>query len=230
VRYFAIADLHLSFSHPKPMNLFGELWDNHEQKIEHTWGEMVHPGDVVLIAGDISWAMTLPDAMSDLEWIAQLPGQKVMIRGNHDYWWSGIGKIRSSLPPGVYALQNDAISFGDVVVCGSRGWQLPSHPSFTGEDERLYSRELERLRLSLDYAESLPHKTKVVLLHYPPLSADGQETAMTRLLEQHGVSLCVYGHLHAHAHRYAYVGDLHGIQYQLVSADYVNFQPILLPI
>jgi predicted phosphohydrolase len=230
VRYFAIADLHLSFSNPKPMNLFGELWDNHELKIKHTWTDMVREEDVVFIAGDISWAMTLSDAMRDIEWIAQLPGQKVIIRGNHDYWWSGISKMRSLLPPGVHALQNDAIGFGDVVVCGSRGWQLPSHPSFTGEDERLYSRELERLRLSLVYADSLPHKTKVVLLHYPPLSADGNETAMTRLLEQYGVSLCVYGHLHAHAHRHAYVGRLHGIQYQLVSADYVNFHPMLLPI
>lgn len=224
---FAIADLHLGHAVDKPMDIFGSVWDNHPERLREAWERTITEEDTVLLPGDLSWAMTLDQARPDLDWIGRLPGRKVLIRGNHDYWWSGIGKVRRALPPSCWAIQNDAVSIGDWTVCGTRGWLLPDHPHFTEQDMHIYQREGERLRLSLQQAakSNLPI---IVAMHFPPLPKDGTETIFTKLLEEYEVDLCVYGHLHGPSHRFAFEGVRNGIEYRLVSADYLDFQPVRL--
>ncbi|MBX5436177.1 MAG: metallophosphoesterase [Alicyclobacillaceae bacterium] len=222
---YALGDLHLSESVDKPMDVFGDDWRNHRERIELAWRSIVLASDIVLLPGDISWAMTLDEAAPDLHWISSLPGSKVMIRGNHDYWWHGIGKVRRALPAGVLALQNDAVALGGYAICGTRGWLLPSHPRFTDHDHTIYLREVERLRLSLTQAARLGQPI-VAMMHFPPCTQTGEATRFTELLEQFGVCVCVYGHLHGAAHRYAFEGVRGGVSYRLVSADYVGFQPV----
>ncbi|MCL6518115.1 metallophosphoesterase [Alicyclobacillus sp.] len=224
---FAIADLHLAQAVDKPMDVFGPEWDGHPEKIREAWCQMVSDTDIVLLPGDISWAMTMDEALPDLRWIGALPGIKVMIRGNHDYWWSGIGKVRRVLGPNHYAIQNDALALGDWAICGTRGWLLPSHPKFTETDETIYRREANRLKLSLDAAKQLGRPI-VAMLHYPPCGELGETTVFTELLVEYGVQLCVYGHLHGPAHRFAVEGLADGVEYRLVSADYVGFKPVPL--
>lgn len=224
---YALADLHLSSAVSKPMDVFGEEWVRHTEKIHTAWQTSIGQDDLVLLPGDISWAMTLEEAKPDLDWIAELPGTKLMIRGNHDYWWNGIQKVRSTLHPSLHAIQNDAFVYGNHVICGTRGWLLPSHPKFAHEDDVVYRREGERLRLGLETA----HKTSlpiIVMLHYPPCSTLGENTLFTDLLEEYDVKICVYGHLHGPAHRFAVEGRQNGITYRLVSADFVHFQPVML--
>lgn len=229
--FYALGDLHLGSQVNKPMDVFGDNWADHARQIEAKWTSVINADDVVLIPGDISWAMTLNEAEPDLQWIANLPGSKVMIRGNHDYWWSGIGKVRSLLTSDFYALQNDAMLLQNRVICGTRGWLLPSHPKFSEEDSHIFRREVERLRLSLTSARNYnPQGNLIAMLHYPPCSHFGEDTPFTELLEAYEVTLCVYGHLHGGAHRYGFNGTKNGTVYQLVSADYVDFCPMLLQI
>lgn len=224
---YALGDLHLSAVADKPMGVFGEVWERHAERIASAWTETVTDDDIVLLPGDLSWAMTLPEAQPDLNWLAALPGHQLMIRGNHDYWWSGIGKVRQALSERQHAIQNDALALHNYAFCGSRGWLLPSHPKFTETDETIYRREAERLRLSLGQAKTygLPI---IALLHYPPCGLFGEDTIYTDLLTEFSVDLCVYGHLHGPAHRFAFEGQKSGVDYRLVSADYVGFAPKLL--
>lgn len=224
---FAIADLHLANSVNKPMDIFGDSWTNHAERIERNWREVVSPADTVLIPGDISWAMTLDQAKADTEWIGRLPGQKVMIRGNHDYWWSGISKVRSLLCSNTYAVQNDSLEMGGYSIAGTRGWLLPNHPNFGAEDGKIYQRELGRLRLSLETA-SKRNLPIICMLHYPPLSPDHTHSEFTELLEEFGVTQCLYGHLHGASHRFAVNGTINQVLYRLVSADYIQFCPVRL--
>ncbi|MCL6453284.1 MAG: metallophosphoesterase [Alicyclobacillus sp.] len=222
---YALGDLHLASASAKPMDVFGDKWRDHAARIRDHWQQIVRDEDVVLVPGDISWAMTLPEAALDLAYLGNLPGQKVLIRGNHDYWWNGIGKVRKALPSGLYALQNDALRLADITLCGTRGWLLPTHPQFTEEDWRLYEREAHRLRMSLEAATRLGGPL-VCMIHYPPLGPDGGSTLFTDLLETYRVSVCVYGHLHGHAHVHRCPPERSGVRYQLVSADFVDFRPV----
>ena len=221
---YSISDLHLSGEDPKPMNVFGPQWDNHFERIRDDWTEKVTEDDLVLLPGDLSWAMKLEDALGDISSVASLPGKKVIIRGNHDYWWSSISRVREALPKGMYALQNDALSFGGVTLCGTRGWILPCE-TWDREDERIYRRELMRLEMSLDRARSLAKdKSVVCMLHYPPLSEANPDTEVTALLERYGVSHTVYGHLHGAALKGAFRGEHNGIWYHQVSCDGTGFK------
>ena len=186
MKLFAIADLHLDSGGSKPMDVFGAQWAGHFEKISRDWRAKVGPQDLVLIPGDISWAMQLSGALPDLLAIGSLPGMKVLTRGNHDYWWSGISRLRSVLPEGMYAVQNDALRFGGVTVCGTRGWTLPGSQT-TAEDQKIFDREVGRLRLSLEAADRLGG-LKVAMLHYPPLPENGEKTPLSELLSGHGVS------------------------------------------
>ena len=149
MKIYAISDLHISTSTDKPMDIFGGNWVGYMDKIRADWSEKVTDDDLVLIGGDISWAMKLEDAEKDILSLKDLKGKKILIKGNHDYWWSGIGKVRDILPENFYALQNDSIRFGNIVVCGSRCWAVPGAPDFDERDRKIYNRETERLRLSL---------------------------------------------------------------------------------
>lgn len=228
MRIFGISDLHLSFASDKPMDVFGAHWLGHADKMARAWDELVGPEDVVLCPGDLSWAMRLEEARLDLSWIGARTGQrKVLGRGNHDYWWSAIGKVRQALPPGCIALQNDAVDLGDVVVAGSRCWAAPGGLDFSAADEKIYLRELGRLRLSLAEGRKLAGpRPLIAAIHYPPFAADQRPTGFAHLLEEFGVALCVYGHLHGRrAHRTAVQGEVGGVHYRLIACDFLDFRP-----
>ncbi|AEJ43545.1 metallophosphoesterase [Alicyclobacillus acidocaldarius] len=226
---YAIADLHLDTSNSKPMDVFGPAWRDHAEKIAHHWLERVQEDDIVVMPGDISWAMKLEEAAPDLAWIGRLPGQKVLIRGNHDFWWGGIQRVRKALPPRMYALQNDCLVLDDVCFAGTRGWTLPHHPSYHPEvDEPILKREILRLELSLKAAVK-EEKPILCLMHYPPIDAQRLDSPFHELLAAYGVRACVYGHLHGPAHRFALNGEIDGVHYQLVSCDYLHFIPWKIP-
>lgn len=224
---FAIGDLHLPGNCEKPMDVFGSHWERHFETISQHWLEMIAPDDVVLIPGDISWAMQLAQVEDDLHAIEALPGQKIFLRGNHDYWWNAIGKVRALLGPGSYALQNDAVRLDEQVFCGTRGWMFPTAAQPLGEqDEKVFLRECLRLRMSLDQAVKLSGGSPVtVMMHFPPLFQDSVSTAFTDILDEYPVEHVVYGHLHGHGIKVAYEGERKGIQYHLVSCDALGFQP-----
>ncbi|NLA46236.1 MAG: hypothetical protein GX866_01685, partial [Firmicutes bacterium] len=224
---WAIADLHLSHDRAKPMDIFGPCWENHAEKIAANWRRLVGGDDLVIVAGDISWAMQLSEAAADLNWIASLPGRKLLLRGNHDYWWSSISKVRAALPPGMAALQNDHYVFEDWAICGSRGWICPGEEGFDSEhDEKIYRREIGRLELSLESARLAGRERIVAALHYPPFNRQGSPSGFTELLERYGVSYCVYGHIHDEGRDRLFQGERGGVNYIFVAADGVDFTPV----
>ena len=227
MRLFAIGDLHLSGGNDKPMDVFGPQWDRHFFHISERWRSKVSPDDTVLIPGDISWAMQLEDARTDLEAIAALPGRIILCKGNHDYWWNSISRVRSALPPNMQALQFSASDLGPFVVCGTRGWLFPTREQPLDEANRkIFARETQRLRIALREArETAEGRPVVVMLHYPPLLDGERNTAFTELLEEYGVHTVVYGHLHGPGIQNAFNGEHHGIQYCLVSCDSIGFEP-----
>jgi len=229
MKIFGIGDLHLPGRQDKPMNVFGAQWTDHPDRIAAQWRRIVGEGDLVLMPGDLSWAMTLNEAADDLAYLGALPGRIVLIRGNHDYWWEGIGKVRQALPPNVVALQNDFVPLGEGwAICGTRGWDLPGAEGHSEVDDRVFRRELIRLELSLQAAVKQGLKPFAVMLHYPPAWRSGMPTAFTQLLEKHGVQLCVYGHLHGDGIHKGIVGEHRGVTYRLVSCDAIGFAPRLV--
>ncbi|MHB1314412.1 MAG: metallophosphoesterase [Christensenellales bacterium] len=223
MKLFAISDLHLSNGGEKNMDVFGEHWSNHWGKIKSSWMQTVGEEDIVLIPGDISWAMKLEEALGELNAVGMLPGHKVILKGNHDYWWSSLHKLRSVLPEGMYALQNDSITLGDTVICGSRGWSCPGDAAFSSEDNKIYLREAQRLRMSLDSAKNAEGKKLIVMMHFPPFYEKGRESLFTETLKEYGVSHAVYGHLHGRSLKNVSEGVIDGITYYCVSCDYLNF-------
>ncbi|MGI8747868.1 MAG: metallophosphoesterase [Deinococcus sp.] len=231
MRVFAIADLHLSFTAPKPMTVFGPQWAGHPGLIFERWREEVGPGDLVLLPGDLSWAMRLPEALQDLARVSALPGTKVLLRGNHDYWWPAIGRLRTALPPDMLAVQNDAVRVGDVVVSGTRGWLTPGPESFTPQDRTVYDRELERLKLSLAAARRLGAGEEgvrhVLMLHYPPTGPAFAPSGFTELIEGARPDAVLYGHLHGTSLARS-LRQWQGIPTLLVAADVLGFRPRLV--
>lgn len=231
MRLFALGDTHLSFGRPKPMDVFGEHWRDHPQRIAENWDAVVGPDDVVLVVGDVSWAHTLAEAKPDLEFIAALPGRlKVLLRGNHDSWWASAAKLRATLPASLVALQNDALRLPEgIVLCGARGWNSPGMPWADPErDPPLYERELERLDLSVAVMERLaqPGDVRVALLHYPPLEPGGTDSPVLERLRAAGVRHAAYGHLHGADHEWAPRGEVAGVQLHFVAADFTGFAPV----
>ena len=218
---FAIADLHLP-AQQKPMDVFGEHWRDHFQRIREDWLARVAPGDLVLLPGDLSWAMRLEDAVEDLNSIAALPGTKLLLRGNHDYWWSSIGRVRRMLSEGMLALQNDSFLIDGRLYAGSRGWTLPGS-DFSDDDRRIYARERLRLEMSLENARRRDGEAPItVMMHFPPLT--DEEPGFSDILERYGVTDCVYGHLHGSAIYGAVRGVRNGVRYHQVSCDGLGFK------
>ncbi len=224
MKVFAISDLHLSTTTDKPMDIFGGNWLNYMEEIRTDWNQKVTDSDLVLIGGDISWAMDLDNAKADIDTLKDLKGTKIMIKGNHDYWWSGIGKVRDILPPDFYALQNDCIKFGKVIICGSRCWTVPGCPDFTEQDNKIYLREQERLKLSLKSAEKLRKEGDklIVLVHYPPFNVRREDTGFTDLFEEYKADCVIYGHLHGKNVRADKLVVKKGVKYYLTSCDQVD--------
>ena len=225
MRLFAIGDLHLPGGDDKPMDVFGDHWEGHFDRISQDWHARVTDEDVVLIPGDISWAMQLKAAVPDLQAIGALPGRKILIKGNHDYWWGGIGLVRKALPEGMQAIQHDTVDLGECVVCGTRGWTYPNQETpLSQEDERIFNREMIRLELALQSAVKLAEgRPIVVMLHYPPLYQQDRNTPFTQLLEKYPVHTVVYGHLHGAGIRAGFNGTWNGVRYQLASCDSLGF-------
>lgn len=232
MRLFAIADLHMPGGADKSMDVFGENWAGHVEKIFSDWRARVREEDTVLIPGDISWAMYLQDALPDLHEIAALPGRKVLLKGNHDYWWSSLTQVKESLQPGMHVIQHSAVDLGSCVVCGTRGWICPGcGESLTPEDEKIFRRECIRLELSLQQAVKVSAgRPVIVMMHYPPLYAQNLETGFTEILEKFPIYSVVYGHLHGKGTAIRFEGEHHGIPYMLASCDSTGFQLREIPL
>ena len=225
MKIYAISDLHLSFLETKPMDIFGDGWKNHWSLIVEDWKNKVTDEDIVLVAGDISWAMTLEEAQADLERIGACKGKIILIRGNHDYWWSSMKKINSILPDNMVCLQNNAVKIGNYVFCGSRGWTVPELGAKpTADDTKLYERERLRMEMSLMEGAKLKQEgdTLIAMIHFPPFNSRAESSYFTELFQKYGVSHVIYGHIHGKTSRARLYYEKNNIKYYLTSCDQVN--------
>lgn len=225
---FVIADLHLSLGTDKPMDVFSG-WQDYVQRLEENWRALVSPEDTVVIAGDISWAMKLEDCQADFAFIHSLPGQKLLMKGNHDYWWTTRNKIDTFLAEkGFHSLRilhNCGYRVGNRAICGTRGWLYNSE---TPEDRKIVSREAGRLLASINAAKALGGEL-TAFLHYPPIYGDMECREILDILADHHVADCYFGHIHGqYAAQKALTGEYHGIKMHLISCDYVGFRPVLV--
>ncbi len=223
---YAIGDLHFSTAVNKPMNIFGDNWDNHEEKIINSWKSKVNEEDTVLIVGDTSWAINMNEAEADLNIIHSLPGKKIYVKGNHDYWWTTVAKL-NKLYDDMSFLQNNFYQYEEYAICGTRGWICPNDVKFTEDDEKIYKREAHRLKLSLDAANKAGFKKVIVITHYPPTNDKLDPSLFTEIYESYGVEKVVYGHLHGkESFKMGLKGIRNEVEYNLVSCDYVDFNLI----
>lgn len=223
---YTIADLHLSFNTNKPMDVFGENWHNYEEKIKQDWQLKVKPEDAVILPGDFSWAMYLEETEKDFEFINNLPGKKILLKGNHDYWWSTITSMRKYLKEkgfnNIDFLYNNSYEFENKIIVGTRGWTLSDEQ----EDIRLTKREVDRLELSIKDGISKYGENKeiIVFMHYPPVTQKYMNTNYIKLMKKYNVKRCFYGHLHANSIQDAVQGNVQEIEIELVSADGLDFK------
>ena len=228
---YTISDLHLSLGADKPMEVFGPVWENYVGRLRENWQRTVKADDTVIVPGDISWATYLEHAKEDFQFIEELNGRKIILKGNHDYWWSTMSKLNQFLAEhhfrSIAFLHNSAVVCENIAVCGTRGWTIPN-PSAAPEECRIFEREKIRLVLSLEEARKKKTEEIVVALHYPPVERGNPDTSMLDIMRQYGVKKCIYGHLHAASQRNAPIGDFDGIFLRLVACDYTDFTPILL--
>lgn len=243
MKIFALADLHLSFSCPdKDMAFFGKIWEGYTDKIEKNWKEKISSDDLVLIAGDISWAMK-DEVQLDFAWIDRLPGKKVLIKGNHDYWWGSLKKVYEYLPPSISVIQNNTFDYKGISIGGTRLWdtteyhfnqfiEFQENPKANKEkliqqdlEEKIFDRELKRLELSLSSLDPKA-KVRIAMTHYPPISFDLKDSKASKILEKYNVDVCIFGHLHNIKKDTKLFGSKNGIEYLLTSCDYLDFDPI----
>lgn len=222
---YAIADLHLSFNTNKPMNIFG--WLNYENKIKEDWLSKVRNDDLVLLLGDFSWEIKLKDTFNDFNFINKLPGKKILLKGNHDLWWTTIKSMREFLNQqnieNVDFLYNNSYEYENKIICGTRGWNLIEENE---QDKKIINREVLRLENSIKdgikkFGED---KEIIVCMHYPPITRENQNNEFIKVMEKYNVKKCLYGHLHGKAHMNAIEGIKEGIEYSMVSCDYTNFK------
>ena len=244
MKVFALADLHLAFGAPeKDMQVFGPAWKNYAEKIATNWKKLITDEDLVLIAGDICWAMNLEQALVDLNWIDQLTGTKVISRGNHDYWWPSKAKLRAALPKSIHAIDKDATTIGDITIGGVRLWDSEEYtfnsfiefqenprakekaPPDPEQTRKIFDRDLERLKLSLSQLDPNA-KTRIAMIHYPPIGADMQDSQTSKILEEYKIDICVFGHLHNVRPDALPFGEKNGVRYIFTSADYLDFKSI----
>jgi len=226
MKIFAISDLHLCLSGAKPMDIFGATWENYLEEIKKDWNSRVDEDDIVLMSGDMSWALKLEEATKDLEYLNSLKGKKIIVRGNHDYWWKSISALRREFPKSIYPLQNDAIKVGEYIISGTRGWVVPErNKPYLEQDQKLYAREQIRLELSLQSAKALKTSDDdkiICMIHFPPFNSNLDASEFTSLFEKYNVDKVVYGHLHGKLSRSINHINLNGIDYFLTSCDKLN--------
>ena len=223
---YTIADLHLSLSTDKPMDIFGTNWENYEEKIKEDWLKKVRKEDYIILPGDFSWAMYLEETVKDFEFINKLPGKKILLKGNHDYWWTTVTNMRKFLKENNFAnidfLHNNSFEIENKIIVGTRGWIL----SEDLEDKRLTKREADRLELSISNGikEYGNEKEIIAFMHYPPITKNYQNTEYINVLKKYNIKKCYYGHLHSISIQDALEGIIDGIEYKLVSSDGVDFK------
>ncbi len=224
---WSIGDLHFDITKNKSMDIFGENWKDHEEKIIDFWKENVCEDDLVIVAGDISWALKLEESMEDLMRIDNLPGVKCFIKGNHDYWWSTKSKLSKMNLKSIHFIYNDSFVYKDYIICGTRGWTPLDSENITEDDKKIYLRELNRLKTSLEFHENTDKKI-IAALHYPPFNSRGNPNDFLDLLNNYNVKICVYGHLHGDGHDYIKEGNYNGTDVLCVSSDYIDFKLLKL--
>ncbi|NLP48298.1 MAG: serine/threonine protein phosphatase [Clostridiales bacterium] len=221
---FAIADTHLSFGVDKPMEIFPG-WQDFEKRLENNWRRLVEADDTVVIAGDISWGMTLEEALPDFAFLDSLPGRKILLKGNHDYWWNSKSKMDVFFEDkgfkSLHILHNNAYVADSIAICGTRGW---SPDNENPQDQKILLREANRLKMSIEAARAYKAKP-VAFLHYPPVFAGQECRAIREVLEEEGIERCYFGHLHAQAFKGFAAFESGGVKYDLISADYLEFCP-----
>ncbi|MCR4436213.1 MAG: metallophosphoesterase [Clostridiales bacterium] len=229
---YAISDLHLALGINKPMDIFGDRWNNYMDKLKKLWSETVTESDYVVIPGDISWATYLEQAEEDFRFIHSLPGIKIIAKGNHDYWWTTLSKLEGFIArhnfSSIRFMHNNSFKLDKIVLCGTRGWKCPGDEDFNAEDRKIYNRELQRLQMSLKSAQPGKDEEIVAALHYPPFNLKREPSEFVDILRAFRVKTCIYGHLHGEGFKNAVTGNICGVQFKLVSADYLNFTPLKL--
>lgn len=224
---FTIGDLHLSLGADKPMDIFGEKWKNHAEKLKNNFSALSE-NDVCVLCGDLSWGMSLEDSLQDFLFINALPGRKIILKGNHDYWWNTVSKTRSFFAANgidtIDILHNNCYFYNDYAICGTRGWFYEEEKGVE-HDKKIMRREIMRLEASLKAAGD---KRKLVFLHYPPIYQHYKCEEILELLKKYEVRLCCYGHIHGKGCAYAFNNWYEGTEFKLVSADYINFCPVKL--
>lgn len=237
MKLFAISDLHLALSVDKPMDIFGSRWADHTERIVEHWRRDISDGDTVLIGGDISWGSSLEEAALDFALLDTLPGEKVLLRGNHDYWWTTVKKMeqfcREKGFKSLRFLRNNALSIAGFLVCGARGWILPQDKDFSKEDEKILHRESIRLNLSLTELSQLRKNEEygrpcIALMHYPPISEEGNASILSVQLEEAGIDVCVFGHIHHAVPLYLSGPEIRGVKYLIASSDQLAFRPLFI--
>ena len=222
---FAIADTHLSFGTNKPMDSFPG-WENYTDRLKENWNKIIDNDDFVVIAGDISWAMNFDELKVDFDFINKLNGKKIILKGNHDYWWNTMSKMNKFIEENQFdtitILHNSAFDFDDFSVCGSRGWFFDSEEE---HNEKVLNREVMRVKTSIECAKN---DEKIVFLHYPPVTENQCCDEILNLLKEKGIKKCYYGHLHGGAAQYAFDDNFDGIDFKLISADRLKFVPLLI--
>ncbi len=223
---YAIADLHLSFLHEKPMDIFGDNWENHAEKIRNNWIKKINKEDCVILPGDFSWEMNLKDTKLDFKYLNDLPGRKILLKGNHDYWWTTITKMNNFLKENEFAniefLYNNSYLIENKIIVGTRGWNIQD----TENNSKMIKRENARLELSIQDGINKfgTDKEMIVFMHYPPINKNiNEKTEFEKTLEKYNIHRCYYGHLHGASHNDAVEGNVNGIEYKLISADYLKF-------
>ncbi len=230
---YVIGDTHFSSERNKPMDVFGGKWHNYDKKLVTSIGECMKEGDTLVICGDFSWGMSLNDTLSDFKLLDSFPGRKLLLKGNHDYWWETVSKMKKFFSEHnistIDFIHNNFFEYNKkILLCGTRGWMYDNNDPSCKED-KIYKREVLRLRQSLESAKlHIDGKEIICFMHYPPVCRDFEITEFTDVLKEYGVSRCCYGHLHAESIKNAFRGIRNGIEYLLVSADAVDFKPILL--
>ena len=221
---YAIGDLHLCLGAPKPMDIFGGAWVGYMDKLKEGMS-VITPEDTTILLGDLSWALDMDHAVEDFAWINQIPGKKIILKGNHDYWWSTVAKFNKFCEANgftdMHLLNNNCFEYDDWAICGTRGWFFEEE-RHGAHDEKVFKRELCRLEASLKAAGE---KKKMVFLHYPPRYKGYECREILDLFEQYGVRRCYYGHLHGGSHKLAMEGLWDNVEYRLVAADYIGFIP-----
>ena len=228
---FVLGDPHLSLGASKPMDIFPG-WNDYVDRLEKNWRKLITPQDTIVLAGDISWAMRLTDTRKDFAFLQQLPGQKIIMKGNHDYWWSTVSKMNQAMAGKLNFLHNNFFVAEGWGICGSRGWVTPGDPMFRPEDEPIYQREVIRTRTSLEAARKAGCENLLLMLHFPPICLQDYlqscNNGFTELLEEFAVQLCIFGHIHGDGAHMAPQGQIKGAACHLVACDALNFQPVKL--